>query len=306
MAYLRSLTPELPDGIDRATFHQVLLSPERQEKVETFELDRLVGFTRLLTLVENEDEEEEVLKGLMVFPRILVGDDETTLSLLFDREGGLQRMSTLGQVRLAGVPPDEVDQLLDALGAGRPSEALMARAPDLAARLNGYIEAAPGLMRILLDQEREDRKAAVAAYTTYTEHPETLSPGARLYMQSCAACHGFTGRVVGPMVIDRDAWPRALADGSVMSRLSDSYLKSLVRKGGLHWNLSGVMPAYRSFKDNQIDQMVAYIRTLSDTPADGRCPCATLGQACDHGASGQACGCASPDKTDILCSNMRR
>ena len=299
VAYLRSLTPERPDETERATFHQVLLSPERREKIKALGLPRRVGFNRLLKL---DEVDEEVVAGYAAFPRIPIGEVETTLDLLLDREGALVRARTMERVRVVGAPPDAVDRLV---GAEASHDALP-QAPELATRLIGFVDAARRLMRLLLDQEEEDRKAAEAAYVTFNKQPETLSPGARLYMQSCAACHGFTGRVVGPMVMERDAWPRALADGSVMSRLSDGYLKSLIRKGGLHWNLSGAMPASPTLKDGQIDELVAYLRELSDTPADGRCPCAAVGKVCDHGASGKACGCADPKRAGHLCSMMKR
>ncbi len=303
VAYLRSLAPELPAGVARATYHQVLLSGGRHRQIESAGVARLIGFVRCLEL---DPDEEEVLKYFMVFPQLEAGEDTTTVSLLFDPEARLTSAETLHQIRISGASPDAVDRHVRALVDGATPEDGLQRTSDLASGLAGIIGKAPLLMRLILEQEKEDTQAAVEAYRTYTERPESLSRGARLYMQSCAACHGFTGRVVGPLVTERDAWPRALADGAVMSRLSDSYLKSLVRQGGLHWNLSGAMPANPALTDEEIGDLVGYVRSLADPPGNGRCPCGAIGMQCGSSHDPKACGCRGGQGGGGLCPLMKR
>lgn len=306
VAYLKSLVPELPAGVTRARFHQVLLSEERHGKIAALSLPRLAGFIRCLEAApedeESEEEPEETLRSLMIFPRIPVGGRTTTLALRYAPDGRLVEARTLERIRLPDLPDDAVDRLLDRLVAGDEAAERLPQGPDFAA----MIRAARRLMRLVLDQEKEDTKAAEVAYRKFTEKPESLSRGERLYMQNCGACHGFTGRVVGPLAVERDSWPRALADGWVMSRLSDDYIKSLVRKGGLHWNLSGAMPASPSLKDEEIDALVAHVRSLSDPRGDGKCPCGSLRMACAGAHAEGACLCCERGIAGHKCSHMKR
>ena len=97
-----------------------------------------------------------------------------------------------------------------------------------------------------------------------------------------------------------------LPHGHMMSRLSDSYLKSLVRKGGLHWNLSGAMPASPSLKGEEIDDLVAFVRSLADPRGNGRCPCGTISKSCGASHDPGACGCQKDEAKGRLCSHMKR
>lgn len=304
VAYMRSLTQPLPEGVVRASYHQVLLSSERHESVAGLGLPRLASFIRCLGVRETEDTEEEFVRSLMLFARVPAGAGSATLALTYAPDGRLIGATTFPQVHVRGATDDAVDRFVAALLEGRRAELPSAR--DLVERLTTMIETARGAMAVLLQQEREDTLAADELGRRYYKEPTTLPVGQRAYIQNCGACHGFTGRNVGPMVMERDAWPRMLADGSVMARLSDGYVRSLIRKGGLHWNLSGVMPAHPGLTDGEVDAITEHVRSLGDPRANGRCPCVALGSQCGGRREGDKCCCVEGQRPEQLCSNMKR
>lgn len=281
VAYMRTLTPELPQDITRTAYQEAYLSDERLRRVERAGLPRLVGVLRLYDERTGADgEAEEYLKYFMLFPRVRRAP--TVLAVQYDPEGRFLGARTHHRIVVDGAPTES--------------------GPELDVQLAG----AQGAMSVVLEQLREDQRKAESAFADYGDRPDRLSRGSRLYMTNCGACHGFTGRVLGPMVTERDAWPRVLADAGVMSRLSDEYLGSLIRKGGLHWNLSSVMPANPGLTDDEISDIVGHVRSLSDPRADGPCPCAALGIRCEAGMDERGCCCQGTRDPKRLCSNMRR
>ena len=90
--------------------------------------------------------------------------------------------------------------------------------------------------------------------------PRHATPTQRLYLSFCAECHGADGR---------GSWratlllvhPGTLARG--LSERSDEYLFGLVKDGGAPIGKPG-MPAFGyHLSDDQIREVVAYVRTLS-------------------------------------------
>jgi len=94
------------------------------------------------------------------------------------------------------------------------------------------------------------------------ENPEApQTRGQRLYAQHCASCHGNSGRG------SWRAWlflirPGDLTDSKTMKALSDQYIFDLIQQGGATIGKPG-MPAYGfHLKDEEIQELVAYVRTL--------------------------------------------
>ena len=88
------------------------------------------------------------------------------------------------------------------------------------------------------------------------------APSQRLYLTYCAECHGANGH---------GSWraalfllrPGDLADPNTLAPLSDDYLIDLVKHGGAPIGKPG-MPAFGyHLSDEQIREVVAYVRTLS-------------------------------------------
>jgi cytochrome c oxidase cbb3-type subunit 3 len=92
--------------------------------------------------------------------------------------------------------------------------------------------------------------AAALPVRGHAEEPD----GAELFRQHCAVCHGVEGD--GGVGIPLDL-PDFLAVAS------DDYLRLTLRLG----RPGRVMPAFTSFDDEQIDAIVAHIRSWSDQPA---------------------------------------
>jgi mono/diheme cytochrome c family protein len=89
--------------------------------------------------------------------------------------------------------------------------------------------------------------------------PKAATPSPRLYLGHCAECHGADGR---------GSWRATLVlvrpgDLTKSGTLSDEYLFGLVKDGGAPIGKPG-MPAFGyHLNDEQIRQVVQYVRKLS-------------------------------------------
>ena len=97
----------------------------------------------------------------------------------------------------------------------------------------------------------------------YLPHPipRTATGGQRLYLANCASCHGANGHG------SWRAWlfllrPGDLADPALLGSRSDEYLFLLIKNGGATLGKPG-MPAFGyHLKDEQVGELVRYLRTL--------------------------------------------
>jgi mono/diheme cytochrome c family protein len=93
--------------------------------------------------------------------------------------------------------------------------------------------------------------------------PRNATGGQRLYLTYCAACHGANGHG------SWRAWlfllrPGDLGDARLIGTRTDEYLESLIKNGGATIGKPG-MPAFGyHLKDEQIRELVAYLRTLPE------------------------------------------
>ena len=88
--------------------------------------------------------------------------------------------------------------------------------------------------------------------------------GRRLYLTYCSGCHGSSGKGNGPAAKMLPVKPANHTRAAVMDRLSDPYLFQVISQGGAKVGKSANMPAWGAvLKDEQIKEIVAYIRTLS-------------------------------------------
>jgi len=76
--------------------------------------------------------------------------------------------------------------------------------------------------------------------------------GEHLYVQNCGACHGYNGN--GGMGV-----PLSLPD--FLSTVSNEYLFKTIRNG----RPGRVMPAFKHFSDEDVDSIINYIRSWSDS-----------------------------------------
>lgn len=88
--------------------------------------------------------------------------------------------------------------------------------------------------------------------------------GKASYEKLCAACHGISGKGDGPAAGKLKVKPKDQTDKSSMSQLADENLFEVTKRGGVAVKKSPLMPPFgKTLKDDQIWDLVAYMRTLS-------------------------------------------
>lgn len=83
---------------------------------------------------------------------------------------------------------------------------------------------------------------------------QTNSPGAALYQQSCASCHGtdLRGTDLGPSHLSQVYAPDHHPDASFRAAITQG-------SPAHHWQF-GHMPPVEGLGDDEIDQVIAYVR----------------------------------------------
>jgi len=289
VAFLRTLAPPLPAAVPahrQVREVETILSRERAERAGGREGARVVAHAL-------EDDEGGVT-GWVMYPEASGDGVSVGLGLAFDAEARLLGAETHRRVRLDRMPPDSVDRWLEQGAVGE-----LPAAPQLAASIRAAIRKATAELRESIGQRPEDLAAAVAAW----EGPPA-DEGTRLYRQSCASCHGATGRVLGPGVVDGPFLPRNFADGARMNALSDEYLAGVIARGGMHWNLSGSMPAFPSLSDAEVRLLVEKVRSFAVPRPDRPCPCSSRIGACAMVDIAGHCRCRGAHTTEDSCPHV--
>ena len=85
------------------------------------------------------------------------------------------------------------------------------------------------------------------------------------YQVYCASCHGETGAGDGPVAQALNPKPARHSDGAYMNSLTDDYLFKVIKFGGASVGKSPMM-APLGLSDQQIHNVIAFIRTLAEPP----------------------------------------
>jgi len=85
------------------------------------------------------------------------------------------------------------------------------------------------------------------------------------YELYCASCHGKTGAGDGPLGQVLNPKPARHNDGAYMNPLTDDHLFKVIKFGGASVGKSPTM-APLGLSDQQIHNVIAFIRTLADPP----------------------------------------
>ncbi len=90
------------------------------------------------------------------------------------------------------------------------------------------------------------------------------SEGELLYLDmKCPTCHGYQGSGDGFLSAGLKPKPVDFSSAEAMGPVSDAQLKDTIRNGK-----NAGMPGYPQFTDHQVEALVQYIRTLSQSPAN--------------------------------------
>ena len=97
--------------------------------------------------------------------------------------------------------------------------------------------------------------------------------GKKIYATYCASCHGDRGAGDGPAAANLDPAPARHDDGSTMNALSNEHLVAVIKLGGPAVGKSPMMaPWGGTLDDQEIRDVIAFVRTLADPPYDGPPP----------------------------------
>jgi mono/diheme cytochrome c family protein len=105
---------------------------------------------------------------------------------------------------------------------------------------------------------------AVVLGTALVAHAADAEQGKKLYGQFCVTCHGESGKGDGAAAAALNPKPRDHTDKEYMSKMSDDDMLKVIKNGGASVGKSPLMPPWgASLKDDQIQDIIAYVRTLS-------------------------------------------
>jgi cytochrome c oxidase cbb3-type subunit III len=104
---------------------------------------------------------------------------------------------------------------------------------------------------------------AVVLSTALVAYAADAEQGKKLYGQFCSTCHGQSGKGDGPGAAALNPKPRDHTDKEYMAKMSDEEMMKVIKNGGVSIGKSPLMPPWgASLKDDQIQDVIAYIRTL--------------------------------------------
>ena len=99
--------------------------------------------------------------------------------------------------------------------------------------------------------------------TTARAADADLKAAASNYSESCADCHGPTGKGDGPKAKKLSVKVGDLTDCAKMAKVGDDVLFKVIKEGGPAANLNKAMTGFGdAYEDNDIKNLVAYVRSF--------------------------------------------
>jgi mono/diheme cytochrome c family protein len=102
--------------------------------------------------------------------------------------------------------------------------------------------------------------AVVVALFGYCTTAYCAGAAASMYEQRCVSCHGVTGKGDGPA--GKYLSPKPTDFAVSLKGKSDKWIAKAIKGGGLAVGEAAVMPAYGDLSDQQIKELVSYIKKL--------------------------------------------
>src|SRR5262249_38282344 len=107
------------------------------------------------------------------------------------------------------------------------------------------------------------RSTVIALVLTHMAGPLAYGQEAKeLYEQTCAMCHGTSGKGDGPTSQSLQPKPADLT--IVVKNKSDAYLTKLITEGGPSVGKSPLMPSYKGLlNEKQVRSVIQYVKRLA-------------------------------------------
>ena len=109
----------------------------------------------------------------------------------------------------------------------------------------------------------------IAIWATNVMATGNVESGNQLYQQRCSVCHGPDGKANTPTAQALKPKPRNHTDGAYMNALSNEHIAKVIAKGGAAVGKSPLMPPQTDLNDQQIQDLIAFLRTLAVPPYKG-------------------------------------
>ena len=106
--------------------------------------------------------------------------------------------------------------------------------------------------------------------TAFQGQAADVEAGKQLYQTRCAPCHGTDGKAQTPTAKALKPTPRDHTDGAYMNALSNEHLAKVIKEGGTAVGKSPIMPPQTDLNEQQIQDIVAFVRTLAVPPYQGK------------------------------------
>lgn len=123
-------------------------------------------------------------------------------------------------------------------------------------------------LRVLPDLSPSTPPSTIASFLAAP--PGSAPEGRKLFVFSCAMCHGPEGHgdgVIADTLYARNRIrPRNLTDSTYFATKTDQELFATISLGGAHFHKSGYMPMWSmTLEPGQIKSLISYIRAISHT-----------------------------------------
>ncbi len=111
-------------------------------------------------------------------------------------------------------------------------------------------------------EDSDEKKESEPAATVYKADVSDTEKGHQIYLTTCAPCHGKEGKGDGPAAANLNPKPRDHSNGAYMNKLTDDHIGNTIKKGGAMFGYPN-MPAQPQLKDEEINALIAFVRTLA-------------------------------------------
>lgn len=110
------------------------------------------------------------------------------------------------------------------------------------------------------------KEAAAAQVAAAADAKGSAARGAKVYGTYCVTCHGPSGKGDGPASAALGPQAVDLTNTTYFAMRTNAYLRTVIRRGGAAVGKSPLMPPWGyALTDEQADDLIAFIRTTSQT-----------------------------------------